>query len=838
MANETKGILLVEDEAIIAMMEKQQLEKIGYSVSVVGNGEGAIEMALGADSAFDAILMDIDLGSGIDGTQAAARILISKDIPIIFVSSHIEPEIVRKTENISSYGYVVKNSGIVVLDASIKMALKLFNEKMERQQAERQVLQLKSLYATRSQINQAIVRVGTQEELAGEVSRIAVQFGLFRLAWVGRHNEKTREVTPIGHAGEPATIVHGMKHTSDATAEHPCLCGPVIREDRSCVINHLSSATTTYSLQQELLEAGINAAGVFPIRVKGKVWGVFGVYADEPGIFQDKEVALLEEAAMDIGYAVEKMESDERRQQAEKSQQLSAAVLSMLNEPMTLHETSRAILRLIKSEFDLDAVGIRLKDDNDFPYFSEEGFTEDFLLAENSLVLRSENGTVCRDPDGQICLECTCGLVLTEKCGPPSEYVTPTGSLWTNDSLAASESMRGSDPRLKPRDRCVHDGFLSVALIPIRADQRIIGLLHLNDRRADRFTPESIRFFEGLTASFGIAVERKRSEQALQASEERFRFALAHAPVSVAVQGLDQRYTWAYNQRTRKPDEIVGKTDFDLSPQDAERLVALKRRVLESGESTSEQMWITSNGKRVFLNLYIEPLKNERGEVDSLGLATVDLTDQKQAEEEIKRQLMEKETVLKEVHHRIKNSIASIEGLLSMQANASDNDDVRIALRESIARIQTTRVLYEKLLISKDHRVVSTKNYIESLVESLIAVFPDHKNVSINLDIADIAIGSNVMVTVGIIINELITNIFKYAFIGRDGGHVSIVLENAGNILTLTIKDDGIGIARGTAVNAVPGFGLTLVSMLAEQLKGTFTMNEENGTRATLRFAM
>ncbi len=120
-----KSILLVEDEILIAMAEKMQLEKYGYAVQVVTTGEQAVE-AVETSSKIDLVLMDINLGDGIDGTEAAQIILKDHDIPIIFLSSHKEPEIVEKTENITSYGYVVKNSSITVLDASIKMAFKLF----------------------------------------------------------------------------------------------------------------------------------------------------------------------------------------------------------------------------------------------------------------------------------------------------------------------------------------------------------------------------------------------------------------------------------------------------------------------------------------------------------------------------------------------------------------------------------------------------------------------------------------------------------------------------------------------------------------------------------------
>jgi CheY-like chemotaxis protein len=124
IVGEAKTILLVEDEAIIALSEKMMLEEYGYHVVTAKTGEEAVEFVRTLD-AFDLILMDIDLGRGIDGPEAAKRILQDCSIPIVFLSSHTEPAIVERTESITSYGYVVKSSSITVLDASIKMAFKL-----------------------------------------------------------------------------------------------------------------------------------------------------------------------------------------------------------------------------------------------------------------------------------------------------------------------------------------------------------------------------------------------------------------------------------------------------------------------------------------------------------------------------------------------------------------------------------------------------------------------------------------------------------------------------------------------------------------------------------------
>src|SRR6056297_2275161 len=131
----SKKILLVEDEALIAMSEAQMLKKHGYEVITVYSGEKAME-AVDSDPKISLILMDIDLGKGIDGTEAAEKILTRHDIPIAFLSSHTEPEVVDKTEGITSYGYIVKNSGETVLLASIQMAFRLYEAHLELKQKE------------------------------------------------------------------------------------------------------------------------------------------------------------------------------------------------------------------------------------------------------------------------------------------------------------------------------------------------------------------------------------------------------------------------------------------------------------------------------------------------------------------------------------------------------------------------------------------------------------------------------------------------------------------------------------------------------------------------------
>jgi PAS domain S-box-containing protein len=143
---EQKTLLLVEDDAIASMSQAMKLEDYGYNVIQVLNGHKAIEAVKDNNPVIDLILMDIDLGNKMDGTEVAKIILKDHDIPILFLSNHIEREIVDKTENITSYGYVVKDSGITVLDASIKMAFRLHKSKNETDHKKQKVVMLEKRY--------------------------------------------------------------------------------------------------------------------------------------------------------------------------------------------------------------------------------------------------------------------------------------------------------------------------------------------------------------------------------------------------------------------------------------------------------------------------------------------------------------------------------------------------------------------------------------------------------------------------------------------------------------------------------------------------------------------
>ncbi|MHB9139565.1 MAG: PAS domain S-box protein [Victivallaceae bacterium] len=209
------------------------------------------------------------------------------------------------------------------------------------------------------------------------------------------------------------------------------------------------------------------------------------------------------------------------RKRAEKYREMGQEVLQILNAPGYLEHSIQRVLAAFKKYTGFDAVGIRLQSGDDFPYFVQQGFANDFLLKENTLIEHCANGGVCRDKDGNISLECTCGLVISGKTNPDSSLFTRGGSFWTNDSSPILELPADQDPRHHPRNECIHQGYASVALVPIRNKDRIVGLIQFNDRRKGCFSLDIIETIEGVASHIGDALMRKEAEEELIKAKEK-----------------------------------------------------------------------------------------------------------------------------------------------------------------------------------------------------------------------------------------------------------------------------------------------------------------------------
>jgi len=213
-----------------------------------------------------------------------------------------------------------------------------------------------------------------------------------------------------------------------------------------------------------------------------------------------------------------------------------------------------------------------------------------------------------------------------------------------------------------------------------------------------------------------------------------------------------------------------------------------------------------------------------------------DITSFKKAEDKIRSLLEEKEIILKEVHHRVKNYMSTLIGLLVLQTSTLKDDAAIHALDDAKQRLSGMMKLYEKLYVSGSGGSISTKEYLPDLIDEIIANFPESEIVTVNKNIDDIILDAKTLQTISIITNELLTNIMKYAFKGRSSGTIEIKFKVNNHKIIFAISDDGVGINEKILKTKIGGFGLMLVKSLVSNLKGDIDFRYDNGTEVLISF--
>ncbi|MEX2444015.1 MAG: PAS domain S-box protein [Alkalispirochaeta sp.] len=713
------AILLVEDQALIAMAQKRQLEDFGYTVHHVLNGEDAVQSVCESGSHFDLILMDIDLGSGIDGTEAAEQILTRIDIPVVFLSSHTNPEIVEKTEKITSYGYVLKNSGIAVLDTSIKLARRLHTAKRRVAKSEEEYRRLFETMSPGVVYHSSEGTIVSANPSAERILGITVDQMNGKTAMDPRWQMIDPEGAPVSGSDHPANIAlrTGQRF------------GPVDR-------------------------------GVFVPERNAYVWlSITAIPLFMPG--------------------------------ADRPYQ----VYAMFDE-ITERKRAEAALRdaewKFRALFERGPIGVAYQQ----MIYDPAGNAVDYRFLDANPGYMQLTGV---DPRGKTATEVFPGIEHD-----PFDWIGTFGRV----------ARTGEQIRFETRLEANNSWYDCVAY-QYKLDHFVAAFINISDR--------------------------KEAEEQLLENHKKMLSIYSVAPTGIGVVSnrvLKEVNPLVCEMTGYSRDELLGNDARMLYPSQEEYDFVGKEKydqIEKTGAGSVETRWRTKNGAVIDVLLASTPIDARDTTADVIFTA-LDITDRKHAQEEIRRQLTEKEILLKEVHHRIKNNMAQIEGLLSIQADSTDNDEVAAGLQGAISRVGSIRVLYEKLLIGTGYHEVSMKDYAESLVDALVAVFGKQKNVTVEKDIADFALSSKSAIPVGIILNELLTNALKYAFLGRERGHVLVHLEKTNLRVTLTVRDDGIGSDQRFVANKTPGFGLTIVKMLTEQLQGTFNVANDGGRKTVLTF--
>ncbi|MEA5604529.1 PAS domain-containing protein [Nostoc sp. UHCC 0252] len=347
--------------------------------------------------------------------------------------------------------------------------------------------------------------------------------------------------------------------------------------------------------------------------------------------------------------------------------------------------------------------------------------------------------------------------------------------------------------------------------------------------------------------SIGIVVveisDRKRAEQMLELQAVITRnmaegICLARIADGVFVYAnpkFEQMFGYEPGELIGKRVSIVNRGDEHTTPEEVNQ--AITATVIQHGEATYEVHNVKKDGTpfwcRATSSIFEHP---EYGTV--LVAVQQDITEHKQAEEKIKASLKEKEVLLKEIHHRVKNNLGIVSSLLQMQCRRTQDPVVTAILRDSQNRIASIALVHEKLYRSEDLSDIDFAQYIPDLTTHLFDSYNvSSSQIQLNIQVDDASLDIETAIPCGLIINELVSNALKYAFVGNRGGKIEVKFyQESESTLTLIIRDNGIGLPENFDSRKAKTLGITLVQGLVKQLRGKLEIESHQGTQFKITF--
>ena len=317
----------------------------------------------------------------------------------------------------------------------------------------------------------------------------------------------------------------------------------------------------------------------------------------------------------------------------ERERDATVRLLSLLNEPVSrTHELIALLTEFLQEWTGCEAVGIRLREDEDYPYYETRGFPPTFVEAESRLCARDPSGDPLRDGSGNPVLECMCGNILCRRFDPSLPFFTARGSFWTNSTTHLLASTSEADRQNRTRNRCNGEGYESVALIPMISGEAVLGLMQLNDHAPGRFSLELIEFLEQAARQIALALAQRRAQEDLAASEKRFRDISQAAGEFLWETGSDGNIVFI-TDRIRDllgyaPEEMVGREPYAfMDPAISPRPVLPDMDDFQNREMAA----VHQSGRRVWLNMTRLRMTDAQGRHLGFRGVGMDITDRKRA---------------------------------------------------------------------------------------------------------------------------------------------------------------------------------------------------------------
>lgn len=367
------------------------------------------------------------------------------------------------------------------------------------------------------------------------------------------------------------------------------------------------------------------------------------------------------------------------------------------------------------------------------------------------------------------------------------------------------------------------------------------------DERWIRATGEP-EYKDGIcTRFYGISQnvsDRRQAEENLQLSEKRFKALVQDGSDLVAILDSEGIYTYVSPTSERvlgiPAGDFIGTNVFDYIHKDDKKRIAgmffdlpLWKRI-----SIPPFRFVNSKGQWRWIETTLTNMTEDPA-VGGLVANSRDVTRQILQQQQNLESLKEKETLLAEIHHRVKNNLAVVSGMMQLQVAEEENEEIRDRLFDSIVRIKTMANIHEQLYQSNSFSRLEFAENIQALILNILKTFQSQTEVKVDFNCDPMHLNINQAIPCSLIVNEVVTNIFKHAFPGKKEGNIGISLSEASktNTITLSIKDNGVGLPKHFVITDSGSLGMSLIDVLSQQLDASYEYNSsEQGTVFTIQF--
>ncbi len=288
-----------------------------------------------------------------------------------------------------------------------------------------------------------------------------------------------------------------------------------------------------------------------------------------------------------------------------------------------------------------------------------------------------------------------------------------------------------------------------------------------------------------------------------------------------------------------KLKELISKNASVFhTDQQWDYLEQLFKLMIETRHTFTDEIWHKRKNGTAFPAMMTGTIiENDRGTPQYISVTAIDITAKQEAEEQIRHSLKEKEILLKEIHHRVKNNLQIISSLLNLQSASLDDPQLQTLLYDSQNRVKSMALIHDRLYREKDFSRIDFTEYVRDIVENLFQSYISSDRVTHSIDFQKTWFDFDIAIPLGLIINEIVSNSLKHAFPDNREGHINLVFtKESENIYTLIVADNGIGLPEKLEVATLESLGMKLIHTLVDQLEGELSMESGNGSKFTITF--